>query len=478
MMRVTKKRKVVVVGGGITGLSAAFYLQQEAGRNNWPIDITIVEASLRLGGKIQTYRKNGFVIERGPESFFDSSRSVRTLARELNIEHLIVQNNAGRSYMAVGRQLHPIPSNLLFGGELEVSSFVASSAISLSGKIRAAGDLVLPKNSDDLDEPIGDFFRRRFGKELVENLIEPLLASTFAGDIDHLSIQSMFPQFYQLEKKYRSILIGMMRTGSGFFSYENVKGRIQYETFRNGLETLIEAIEESLIASKVLKGVKVDAIEKLQDDKLKVYLTNKETIVADAVVMTTPFNVAKSIFRDYSVMQQLPPMNSATIGTVTMIFKEGQLEKYQDALNFFVSRNSDFAITSCTWSNRKWDHICPEGYEVLRIYIGRVGDESIVELSDHEIEKTIIQDLQRIIGLKAAPTQTIVTRWKDVMPQYTVGHEKRLQFISDEFHEQFPNVFLVGSSYDGISIPSCVTQGKTAANDCIDLLFERATSIV
>ncbi|MEO4054559.1 protoporphyrinogen oxidase [Solibacillus sp. CAU 1738] len=471
-MRVTlKRRKVVVVGGGITGLTAAFYLQQEAKLKNLPIDVVLIEASLRLGGKIQTLRKDGFIIERGPESFFDQCGSVRHLASDLGMEHEIVQHNIGQTYVAVSGDLYPIPSNLLFGGSPEVSSFLTTGLISLSGKIRAAGDLLLPRSPEMDDEPIGDFFRRRFGKEVVENLVEPLLAGTFAGDIDHLSIQSMFPQFYQLEKKHRSLLLGLKKSNVGMYS--SVVGKPAfYETFRNGLETLVEALEAELKPSKILKGVKVEGIEKLADDSMRIHLNNIEPIQADAIIMTTPFNAAKTAFKAYDLMQDIPNMNYATIATVTMAFKQNQIEKYKDAMNFFVSRNSDFTITSCTISNRKWDNVAPEGYDLLRVYIGRVGDEAIVELSDSEIEKTVRKDLEHALGLYETPLFTVVTRWKQSMPQYTVGHEKRLKSMRQEMRKMFPQVQLVGSSYDGISVPDCVEQGKSAAKKMIDYLFE------
>lgn len=476
MMRVTlQRRKVVVVGGGITGLTTAFYLQQEAKQHNLLLDVVLIEASLRVGGKIQTIRKDGFIIERGPESFFDSCNSIRSLARDLGIEQEIVQNNNGRSYIAVGSELHPVPSNLLFGGSPEVSSFITSSLLSVSGKIRAAGDLLLPKINEDIDEPIGDFFRRRFGKEVVENLVEPVLAGTFAGDVDHLSMQSMFPQFYQLEKDHRSLILGMKKSGKGFYAIEDNRGEIHYETFRNGLETLVETLEAHLAPQTILKGVKVDSIEKLADQSLQIYLNNMAPIQADAVVITTPFNVAKNIFSDSDLMHDLADMNYATIATVTMAFKEGQINKYQDALNFFVSRNSDLAITSCTWNNRKWDNVAPEGYDLLRVYIGRVGDESIVELSDSEIEKIVIQDLQKVIELQDKPLFTVVARWKQSMPQYTVGHEKRLKFLKEQFQSQFPQVQLIGSSYEGISVPNCVAQGKKTAKNIVEQMFSMAT---
>lgn len=476
-MRVTlKRRKVVVIGGGVTGLTAAFYLQQAAKEQQYPLDVVVVEASLRVGGKIQTMRKDGFIIERGPESFIDDSGNVCRLAHDLGIAHKLVYNNVGQTYVAVGKELYPIPGSLLLGGPPKVSSFITSGLISLTGKIRAAGDLVIPRAAENQDEPIGDFFRRRFGKEVVENLVEPLMAGTFAGDIDHLSIQSMFPEFSQLEKEHRSLLLGMKRKKAGRLAIDHFAEQpLQYGTFEDGLETLIETLEEQLAPSTVLKGVKVEAIEKLQDGSMKVALNNISPIQADAVIMTTPFNAAKTVFGKYEVMQHQPLMKSATIATVTMAFKQEQLPKYKDALNFFVSRNSDLAITSCTWNNRKWDGVAPEGYDLLRVYIGRVGDEAIVELSDSEIERTVLEDLQKAVDLKEGPLFTVVTRWKQGMPQYTVGHEERVQQMKRELYEEFPNVMLVGSSYEGISVPDCIEQGREAAARMLNKMMETET---
>ena len=475
-MRVTvKRRKVVVIGGGITGLTSAFYLQQAA-KGKYPLDVIVIEAALRLGGKIQTMRRNGFIVERGPESFIDKHGDVSRLAYHLGIAQKLVHNNNGQSYVAVGKELYPIPSGLLFGQSPKVSSLITTGLISLSGKMRAAGDLLIPKSSADHDEPIGDFFRRRFGKEIVENLVEPLLAGTFAGDIDHLSIQSMFPQFYQLEKEHRSLLIGLKKKRASHYEIEQLtEKRALYKTFENGLETLVEALEERLALSTILKGVKVEAIEQLADRSMKIRLNNMAPIQADAVIMTTPFNVAKSVFKNYNLMQNLPSMNYATIATVTMAFKREQMPKYKDALNFFVSRNSDLTITSCTWSNRKWHNVTPEGHDLLRVYIGRVGDEAIVELSDSEIEKTVLADLRQSINLEGNPLFTVVTRWKQAMPQYTVGHDVRLQQLNQELYNEFPYIKLVGSSYEGISIPDCVAQGRNAAQEMLSTLFKTQT---
>ena len=472
-MKVTlKRRKVVIVGGGITGLTTAYYLQQQAMEQNLPLEIVLIESSLRLGGKIHTVRKNSYTIERGPESFFDTGSSVRSLAHDLNIEHKIIQNNNGRTFIAIGNKLHPIPSNLLLGGSPKILSVLTSNFLSLSGKIRAAADLILPSNAHESDEPIGEFFRRRFGKELVENLVEPVLAGTFAGDVDHVSMHAMFPQFYQLEKDYRSLLVGMKKTGRGIYALVDTPGEIHYESFEGGLETVIEALEASLTNITILKGLKVDLIENNADLTPQMYLNDGTSIQADQVVVTTPFNITKSILRDSETLYQMKKMNYATIATVTLAFDQKVMQKYEDALNFFVSRNSDFAITTCTWSNRKFDHVAPEGHELLRVYIGRVGDESIVELSDNEIEKIVLQDLEKAIGLNDKPSLIVVARWKEAMPQYTMGHEQRMHAMKEQFSQEFPNVLLTGSSYEGISIPDCVTQGKETAQQVISQLSQ------
>lgn len=465
MMRVTQKRKVVVVGGGITGLTTAYYLQQQIQNAQLPLEVILVESSFRLGGKIQTLRKDGFVIERGPESFFDSANVVRQLAEDLHIDDQIIYNNRGTSYVAVGSKLYTIPNNLFYGQPPTFSSLVGSGMISVSGKIRAAGDLILPKSKAQEDESITKFFERRFGKEVVENLVEPLLAGTFAGDIDHLSIKSMFPQFYQLEQQYRSLVVGMTLSKVNPFNPNlNENGIMRHGTFKGGLETLVEALEQQLSNTTILKGVKVVGIEEDVNNKMKLHFNNAPALVADAVIMTTPASISQQVFKKHVALQNLPTLTSATIATVNMTFDEEQIAMYKHALNFFVSRNSNFTITSCTWSNNKWDGVAEEGKTLLRIYIGRVGDEAIVELSDSEIEKIVLADLEKTVGLQGKPLMTVVTIWKQVMPQYTVGHEERLKQMRQEINAVFPMVHIVGSSYEGISVPSCIVQGKKAAD--------------
>ena len=177
-----------------------------------PLDVLLVEASNRLGGKIQTVRRDGFIIERGPDSFLIRKKSIGILAKDLGIEDELVKNATGQAYILVNGKLHPIPGGSVMGIPTEIGPFLKTELFSLAGKLRAAGDFILPRSPIEGDQSLGSFFRRRLGGEVVENLIEPLLSGVYAGDIDHMSLQSTYPQFYEVEKKHRSLILGMKKT--------------------------------------------------------------------------------------------------------------------------------------------------------------------------------------------------------------------------------------------------------------------------
>lgn len=463
----------MIVGGGITGLTAAYYLQREAFEHNLPLEIVLVESALRVGGKIHTVQDNGFIIERGPESFYDRKGSVRKLAKDLGIEDkLIFNKQMGSTYIAVGSQLYPIPNSILRGETIEASTFLTSHLFSIAGKIRAAGDLLIPRSPLEKDQPVGAFFKRRFGSEIVANLIEPLLAGTFAGDVEKLSLQATFPEFYEMEKQHRSLLIGMRKHGARAFVHsKGEKDKVVFQSFEKGLGQLVETLESTIYPGTIRKGVKVEAIEKELDGKMSVYFNNIAPMKVDRIIFAASFSALKNIFGSHHLFEQIPVMKSATIATVTMAFKKEQLGDV-DAVNIFVSRNSDCSITSCTYSHRKWPMTAPPGYSLLRTYIGRVGDEAIVDLSDSEIEKTVLQDLNKLIHVEGKPLSTVVARWKKAIPQYKVGHSEWVKAVKTELREHFPNIDLVGSSYEGISIPQCVEQGQHVAERVLEEMYQ------
>lgn len=468
---VEEKQKVAIIGGGIAGLTAAFYLQKTMQENNLPIEIKLIEASHRLGGKMQTVVRDGFTIERGPDSFLARKVSIVKLAKEVGMEEELVHNSTGKSYVLVNEQLYSMPGGSVMGIPTEIGPFITTGLFSLPGKIRAAADFILPRSESGKDQSLGEFFRRRLGDEVVENLIEPLLSGIYAGDIDQLSLMATFPQFYQVEQKYRSLILGMKKaTPTQPKKPENgEKGKGAFLTFKSGLQSFAEAIEAHLEPNSILLGHRVEKISKI-DQKYEIDLNNGESLTVDCIVAATPHKVTQSMFSQYRFFDPFKLVPSTSVATVALAFPEQAIKKDIDGTGFVVSRNSDYSITACTWTHKKWAHSTPKGKVLLRCYVGRAGDEAIVDLSDDQIVKIVLDDLKKTMDITMEPDFAVVSRWKNAMPQYTVGHKQRLETIKQHVAAELPGVFLAGASYEGIGVPDCIDQGEIAVKSVIEYL--------
>ncbi|WP_078548326.1 protoporphyrinogen oxidase [Litchfieldia alkalitelluris] len=464
-------QRVVIIGGGITGLTAAYYLQKEARVNGINLECQLLEASHKLGGKIQTVVKDGFVIEKGPDSFLARKKSAARLAEEVGIADKLVHNSSGKSFVLVRGKLYPMPGGSIMGIPTEVGPFITTGLFTPMGKLRASLDFLLPKSGVTTDQSLGQFFRRRLGDEVVDNLIEPLLSGIYAGDIDHLSLMSTFPQFYQVEQKHRSLVLGMkkMSPPKPKDSKANVRKEGMFLTISTGLQSFVERIESKLIPGTVKVGVKVEHIEK-DNNQYQLSLSNGELMCADSVVIATPHQATQAMLSQYSFLDSYKEMPSTSVANVAMAFPKSAIKKDIDGTGFVVSRNNDYTLTACTWTHKKWNHSTPEGKVLLRCYVGGANDEAIVEQSDDEIIKVVLDDLSKTMDITEKPDFSIITRWKESMPQYAVGHLERLNKIRVSLKEELPGVFLAGGSYNGLGIPDCIDQGEAAVQKVLDYL--------
>jgi oxygen-dependent protoporphyrinogen oxidase len=463
-------QKVVIIGGGITGLTAAYYLQKEIREKQLEIETLLIEASGRLGGKVQTVKRDGFVIERGPDSFLERKPSAGRLIREVGLGDQLVNNTAGKSYVLVNNKLHGIPQGSMMGIPTQVTPFLFSGLFSPLGKIRAGFDFILPRSKAVEDQSLGHFFRRRLGNEVVENLIEPLLAGIYAGDIDQMSLMSTFPQFYQVEQKHRSIVRGMKTIAPKTPKTARPKGIFQ--TITSGLQSLIEAIEERLEPGTVLKSTRVEKVKKTENG-YTILLSNGKEIEADTIIIATPHKTLPSMFAQYKEFQFFRNIPSTTVANVALAFPEEAIKRDIDGTGFVVSRNSDFAITACTWTHKKWPHTTPKGKVLLRCYVGRPGEEEIVEKSDEEIINIALRDLKKTMDIDVAPEFAVVSRWKEAMAQYTVGHKQRMENLKAFMEKELPGIYLVGSSYSGSGLPDCIDQGEEAVQKVLQYLLKQ-----
>lgn len=289
-----EKYTVVIIGGGITGITAAYYLQKAVKERQLPIECKLVEATHRLGGKVQTVVRDGFVIERGPDSFLARKTSAFRLVREVGLENEIVHNATGKSYILVNGKLYSIPGGAIMGIPTQIGPFITTRLFSPLGKLRAAFDFILPPTKAEGDLSLGQFFRRRLGDEVVDNLIEPLLSGIYAGDIDQMSLMATFPQFFQIEQKYGSLVLGAKRTAPK--AQKERKGAFQ--TLKTGLQSLVDEVEKRMEQGSVIKGVRVERVWR-EGTGYRLRLSNGDIWKADSIIVAAPHSSVPAMFADY-----------------------------------------------------------------------------------------------------------------------------------------------------------------------------------
>ncbi|MBV7506673.1 protoporphyrinogen oxidase [Bacillus sp. sid0103] len=466
-----EKKKVVIIGGGITGLATAYYLQKEIKEQALPLEVKLFEASDRFGGVIQTAKKDGFIIEKGPDSILARKASALKLIKEVGLEDKVVSNTAGKSYIYARGRIHSMPEGAFMGIPTQVTPFALSGLFSPLGKLRAAGDFILPRGKVKSDQSLGEFFRRRLGNEIVDNLIDPLLSGIYAGDIDRLSLMSLFPMFYQMEQKHRSLVLGLKKTmpapPKSAKKVPSKKG--MFISLSTGLEALVDEVVKRLDEGTVRKGSPVDKIIKDQGS-YKITFADGRVERADSVVITTEHIHAQHILSDYRFMDTFDDMPSYSVANVAMAFPKSAIKQDIEGTGFLVSRNSDFRITACTWTHKKWPGTTPKDMALLRCYVGKPDDQAAVDLSDEEIINIALRDLNKTMNITEKPMFHVITRWKKAMPQYNVGHLERLKNVKESLAKELPGVFLAGGPYEGVGIPDCIDQGEAAVKKVLAYL--------
>ncbi|MNB79160.1 Protoporphyrinogen oxidase [compost metagenome] len=471
-----KSRKVVIIGGGLSGLSAAFYVRKfykEAGVQ--PV-ITVLEKERTLGGKIETLHKEGFVIEKGPDSYLARKSEMTDLAKELELDHDLVTTNpnAKKTYILQRGKLHPMPAGLVLGIPTELRPFLSSGLVSFSGKMRALMDYVLPSRRSEEDESLGDLIERRLGTEVLENMTEPLLAGIYAGDMRKISLQSTFPQFGEIERQYGSLIRGM-RTGRKPQETHTGTKKSAFLTFRQGLQSLVHALIHELHDVDLRTQAPVLAIHDRVAEtavyapgsearsRYEVELEGGELLSADEIYITVPNFAAAELLRPHVNVAALEAVNYVSVANVVMAFSGKEMDGNFDGSGFLVPRKENRNITACTWTSAKWLHTSPEGNVLLRCYVGRSGDEQNAMLPDEALEELVRKDLREVMGVTAKPLFTEITRLPKSMPQYPVGHPENIAGLRQDLAALLPGVHVFGAGYDGIGMPDCIKFAKLTA---------------
>lgn len=456
--------KIVIVGGGLTGLTAAFYLRKFYREKGLEPSITVLEKSRTMGGKVESLHRDGFVIEKGPDSFLARKTAMVDLAKELELDHELVQQNpeSKKTYIVSHGKLHPMPGGLVLGIPTELKPFLKTGLLSGKAKLRALMDFLIPARKESEDESLGHFIERRLGSEVLDSVTEPLLAGIYAGDTRHLSLLSTFPQFAEVEKAHGSLIRGMMTGKKPVETHTGTK-RSAFLTFRQGLQSLIHALIHDLSDMELRTESEAVGFSRNEGQGYKVKLADGTELEADEMVITSPAFAAAELLRPHLDPVALDAINYVSVANVVLGFDKAEFGDKFDGSGFLVPRKEGRNITACTWTSTKWLHTSPDDKVLLRCYVGRAGDEDNVFLPDEALTGLVLKDLKELMGLTAKPLFAEITRLPKSMPQYPVGHLDQIAALEEELQGKLPGVYVTGAAFRGVGLPDCIKQAKELA---------------
>jgi oxygen-dependent protoporphyrinogen oxidase len=460
---------VVVLGGGITGLAAAHRLLQVQGEGQAALRVTLVEADNRLGGKIVTERIDGFVIEGGPDSFLATKPRGIGLCEELGMGERPqvqgVQSQRRRAFVLWRGRLHDLPEGLSGLVPTRLAPLVRSTLLSPLGKARVVVDYLLPARRAAGDESLGRFVRRRLGREAWQRLVEPLMAGIYAADGDQLSLAATFPQLREAERRYGGLIKGVLAARRQAQTPVPVPGSA-FLTPAAGLDTLVVALEKRLrdAGATLVLGDPAVAVTR-SGSAFDVHMADGGSIQADAVIVATPAYAAACLLADLDpvLAEELDAIPHASTAIVTLAYRREEISHPLDGHGYVIPRAEGGPILACTWSSRKWAKRAPEGWELVRVFIGRAGQEDVLAADDETLIAMAVNEVSARLGVTAPASLTHVRRWPRGMPQYLLGHPERVARIGAACGKH-AGLSLAGNAFHGVGLPDCIASGERAAD--------------
>ncbi|MFD2215762.1 protoporphyrinogen oxidase [Metabacillus endolithicus] len=466
-------KTVVVIGGGITGLTAMFYLQKLKKEQNLNINCILVEQNKYLGGKIKSVKNEDFIMETGADSIVARNEGVIPLIHDLQLEDKVVYNETGISYIYSKNTLKPIPADSVFGIPTSIGSLFNSTLISPKGKIMALKDFVKKNETFTSDSSIGAFLEAFLGKELVEDQISPVLSGVYSGKLDELTMASTLPYLLEYKNQYGSIIRGMSKNKEKFLSANNKK----FLSFKGGLSTIIDQLEDQLSDTSILKGIKTETIKQVQDG-YEISFDQHTPIKADYVVLATPHDAAQKLLTIKELDQEFIKLKNSSLISVYLGFDVPDQQLPANGTGFIVTENSDLLCDACTWTSRKWAHTSEKQRLLVRLFYKSSNSayEKIKKLSREEIIETALGDIQKSLNITAKPEVVEVTNWNELMPNYHLEHNQAITSLGEKLAEHTPNVFIAGASYFGVGIGACIKNGKETAEKIVHQLKNNSAS--
>ncbi|HET9480759.1 MAG TPA: protoporphyrinogen oxidase [Candidatus Polarisedimenticolia bacterium] len=467
-------RRIAVVGGGISGLAAAHRLIEVAANRGLPIQVALMEASSRAGGVISTIRRDGFLLEEGPDSIITDKPWGRRLAERIDIAGRLVgtQERFRKSYVVRRGRLEPTPDGFYLLAPTRFLPLVLTRIFSPLGKARMALDLVLPRGAPQGDESVAAFVTRRLGREALERMAQPMIGGIYGAPPERLSLRATFPRFLQMEQDHRSVILAMLIAGRRRKAMELSAAAASgpryglFVSFDSGLAILPETLVSRLPPGCLRLRAPVSTLGPRPEGGWLVATDRPEPF--DAVILALPAPEAARLTRPFAadLAGRLDAIPYASAATVSMAFREEQIAHPLDGAGFVVPDIEGLSILGCTFGHRKYPGRAPAGSALVRAFWG----DPAASLTDRQVQDSTLDDLRRLLGIRGAPMLSHLARWPRSMPQYPVGHLDLVDRI-DTMARALHGFALAGNAYRGVGIPDCIHAGETAAERIIEQLF-------
>ena len=451
--------RVAIIGGGISGLSAAFALEERR-REDAAVDYALYEGSSRLGGVLRTEFVDGCVVEAGPDSFITEKPWAADLCRQLGIgEQLIGSNDAARkTYILVNGRLVPLPDGLMFMVPTKIAPALFSPLFSMNTKLRMAREWFHPRRPSNGDESVAAFVDRHYGREVVERLADPMLSGIYGGEAAELSVLAVLPRFLEMEAQHGSLGRAMIA------ARKKIPGgtpKPLFTSLKDGMQKMADALAARLNPQALRLNTPVQRVQR-QGEAWAVCANSKPELF-EAVIVALPATAAAI------VLQQVSPKLAGELGaipysasvTVALGYGPDVRSALPPGFGFLVPRGEGKRMLAATFVHNKFPHRAPGDRALIRCFFGGTRDSQILESADEQIVQIARQELQQVLGVTADPGFARVFRWPGSMAQYSVGHLERMERIG-RLSGELPGLALAGNAYGGIGVPDCVRSGREA----------------
>lgn len=467
----SSSRKFAVIGGGIGGLTAAHQLT----RRLPGVEISLFEASDRLGGPLFTHREDGKLLEQGADSFLAKDPDVVDLCRELRIDDELIGLNPDhrRALVLCRGRLEPIPAGFVLMQPRSLLSVLRSPILSSAGKLRLLGEpLIAPPpetNTPGYDESVRSFALRRLGREAFERLVRPLVEGIYVGDAAELSMAATMPQFLEAERSFCSLWKAARKNKE-----ESQSRGARYNAFltlKHGTSVLVNALASALPEAAVRVGTRVERISQLADSRWRVEAPGHSMPAFDGVVVATPAPSAAQLLSslDQTLAGMVGQITCASSVVVTLVYAKSQLGSSLDSFGFVVPRIERRSIIAASFPSVKFPDQGSIDLVPIRVFLGGIQQPELVDLPDEEVLDIAARELAQLLNIRGGPQRSLVARWRQAMPQYRVGHQQLIAKIQ-QTASLYPGLALAGSAYHGVGIPQCVRSGRAAAERIVSAL--------